>query len=128
MTPLNQILCNKMDHKNLDVWKKGIDLAAIIYKISSGFPGEERFGLSSQIRRAAVSVPSTIAEGSARKSNKELLQFISVALGSLAEVETQYIIAVRLKYTLESKEVLDLITIQRKLLLGYRNHIRKHND
>ena len=79
-----------MDHKDLDVWKKGMDLVEKIYSISNSFPDSERFGLTSQIRRAAISVPSNIAEGTGRKSDKELLQFISMALGSLAELETQY--------------------------------------
>ncbi len=114
-----------MDHKELDVWKKGVDLVELIYKVSSSFPDDERFGLISQIRRSAISIPSNIAEGSARKSDKELLQFISIALGSLSELETQYIIAIRLGFTSENKEVMDLITDEKKLLLGYRNHIRK---
>lgn len=114
-----------MDHKDLDVWIKGVDLVELIYKVSSSFPDDERFGLISQIRRSAISIPSNIAEGSARKSDKELLQFISIALGSLSELETQYIIAVRLGITSENKDVMDLITDEKKLLLGYRNHIRK---
>lgn len=87
-----------MNHKELDVWKKGMDLVEKIYSLSASFPAEERFGLTSQIRRAAVSVPSNIAEGAARKSDKELLQFISIAIGSLAELETQYLIAIRLGF------------------------------
>lgn len=63
-----------MDYKDLDVWKKGMDLVEKIYFVSSSFPDSERFGLTSQIRRAAISVPSNIAEGTARKGDKELLQ------------------------------------------------------
>ncbi len=114
-----------MDHKDLDVWKKGMDLVEKIYSISSSFPDSERFGLTSQIRRAAISIPSNIAEGAGRKSDKELLQFISIALGSLAEIETQYLIAIRLKYIEENKLVLSLIVEERKLLLGFRNYLKR---
>lgn len=113
-----------MDHKDLDVWNKGIELVENIYAISEGFPDSERFGLTSQIRRAAVSIPSNIAEGAARKSDKELLQFVSIATGSLAELETQYIVAVRLGYIKEDESILKLITDEKKLLLGYRNYIK----
>ena len=64
-----------MDHKELDVWRKSIDLVELIYSLTSSFPKSERFGLTSQMRRAAISISSNIAEGSARKGNKELLQF-----------------------------------------------------
>jgi four helix bundle protein len=95
-----------MDHKDLDVWRKSMILVTDIYKISNDFPTSELYGLTSQIRRAAVSIPSNIAEGAARKGDKEIIQFISIALGSLAEIETQYLIAVRLKYIDEDKNIL----------------------
>ena len=82
-----------MNHKDLDVWKKSMDLVEAVYALTKSFPDDERFGLTNQIQRAAVSVPSNIAEGSARKSDKELIQFIYIALGSLSEIETQYLIA-----------------------------------
>ena len=114
-----------MDHKDLDVWKKGMELVEKIYSISSAFPDSERYGLTSQIRRAAVSIPSNIAEGAARKSDKELLQFISISLGSLAEIETQYLIAVRLKYLRGDKSLMSLINDEKQLLLGFRNYIKR---
>ena len=83
-------------YRDLEVWKKSIDLVERIYLASKGFPADERFGLTSQIRRAAVSVPSNIAEGAARFGTGEFLQSLSVASGSLAESETQLIIANRL--------------------------------
>lgn len=101
-----------------------MDLVESIYSISSAFPDSERFGLTSQIRRAAVSIPSNIAEGAARKSDKEFLQFLSIAMGSLAELETQYIIATRLDFVKEDETVINLITDEKKLLLGYRNYIK----
>lgn len=84
--------------KDLLVWQQSIDLTANIYALTSSFPKSELFGLSSQIQRAAVSVPSNIAEGHARDSTKEYLRFISIALGSLAEVETQLVIANKLQF------------------------------
>jgi four helix bundle protein len=74
--------------KDLDVWNRATDLAAEVYSITGQFPKEELFGLVSQTRRAAVSVPSNIAEGAARSSRKEYIQFLYVALGSIAELET----------------------------------------
>tara|TARA_B110000285_G_C14564852_1_gene355171 strand:+ start:124 stop:417 length:294 start_codon:yes stop_codon:yes gene_type:complete len=94
-----------MNHKEMDVWKRSMDLLETIYKVSTQFPKEEIYGLTSQIRRSAVSVPSNIAEGAARKSDKEFIQFISIAMGSLSEVETQYQLSVRLGFIEESKTV-----------------------
>jgi four helix bundle protein len=113
-----------MDHKELDVWKCSMDLVEAIYKVSSKFPEHERYGLTSQLRRAAISVPSNIAEGTARKGDKELMQFLSIALGSLAELETQYIIAQRLSYIDENNEITMLIKKCKQLLLGFRNYIK----
>lgn len=76
-------------HRDLDVWKKSVSLVTSIYEITKSFPKEEIYGLTNQIRRAAVSVPSNIAEGSARQGNKEFIQFLYIALGSLTELETQ---------------------------------------
>lgn len=76
-------------YRELEVWKKSIDLAEAIYRASSKFAPDERFGLTVQIRRAAISVPSNIAEGAARTGTGEYVQFLSVASGSLAELETQ---------------------------------------
>ena len=83
------------NHKDLEVWKKSMDLVSNIYKITESFPNKEIYGLTNQIRRSAVSVPSNIAEGAARSSKKEFIQFLYIALGSLAELETQMIIASR---------------------------------
>jgi four helix bundle protein len=87
-----------MLHKNLEVWKRSIDLVIKVYGLSKTFPNEERYGLTQQMRRAAVSIPSNIAEGSARKSSNELRQFLFISLGSLSELETQMIIAEKLNY------------------------------
>ena len=115
---------NYMNHKDLDVWKKSMELAELMYSLTKSFPESERYGLTSQMRRAAVSVPSNIAEGAARQSDKELIQFLMIALGSLSELETQYLLSIRLGMTAEDNKVLDLIINVKKLILGLRNYLR----
>jgi four helix bundle protein len=86
-------------YKDLVVWQKGIQLAKQIYGFTRAFPNEERFGLTSQMRRAAVSIPSNIAEGQARRTTPEFIQFIAHAEGSAAELDTQIILAVELGFS-----------------------------
>ena len=94
-------------YRDLDVWKLAISLVKGIYQLTGKFPASENYGLTSQIRRAAVSIPSNIAEGQGRNSPKEFRQFLSVGLGSLAELETQLIIAQEIDYlTLEELQPL----------------------
>jgi four helix bundle protein len=83
-------------YRDLEVWKKSIELAEQVYRLSAKFPAEERFGLTSQIRRAAVSVAANIAEGAEREGTREFLQFLGIASGSLAEVETFLVLAEKL--------------------------------
>jgi four helix bundle protein len=83
-------------YKDLQVWQRGMDLTALVYRLCAELPADERFGLVSQVRRAAVSVPSNIAEGHQRTSTKDYLRFLSYASGSLAEVETLIELASRL--------------------------------
>ena len=85
-------------HRDLKVWIDSINLVTKIYTFTNNFPKEELFGITSQIRRAAVSIPSNIAEGAARTSKKEFLNFLSIALGSASELETQIMISRNLKY------------------------------
>ena len=87
-----------MKYSELIVWQKSMNLVEAIYKATAEFPSEERFGLSSQIRRAAVSIPSNIAEGHGRKSTASFINFLSIAFGSLMEVETQIQISARLNF------------------------------
>ena len=98
---------NMASYKELVVWQKSYHLVLTVYEITKSFPKEELFGLSSQMRRCAVSVPSNIAEGNTRNGKKEHLQFFRIAYGSGAELETQLLLAKDLKYISESifKEV-----------------------
>ena len=86
------------NYRELIVWQRAMEVVEMVYTLTKGFPNDERFGLTSQIRRAAVSIPSNIAEGQARDSTAEFLRFLSIAQGSRAEVETQLLIASQLGY------------------------------
>ncbi|MBI4519048.1 MAG: four helix bundle protein [Deltaproteobacteria bacterium] len=95
------------NYRDLIGWQKAMDLVELVYQATRSFPKEEQFALTSQIRRAAVSIPSNIAEGQGRSSAKEFVNFLSIAHGSVREVETQAMIAQRLKYlTREQAETL----------------------
>jgi four helix bundle protein len=89
---------HRRSHKDLIVWRKALDLATLIYRITARFPRFELFGLASQLRRAAVSVPSNIAEGTARRTTREFVAYLHFARGSLAELETQILLAVQVGY------------------------------
>lgn len=104
-------------HKDLLVYQKALDLVTVVYAITKMFPKEEQFGLTSQLRRASISIPSNISEGAGRKSKKEFIQFLFIALGSLNEVETQLEISKRLDYLQDLEKINnDLIHIKRMLL------------
>ena len=90
-------------YRDLVVWQKAMSLVSAIYQLASTFPGTERFGLTSQIQRAAVSIPSNIAEGQGRLATKEFRQFLGVARGSLKELETQLLISIDLGYISEEQ-------------------------
>lgn len=83
--------------KDLKLWQRSIDLSIEVYRLTGSFPADERYGLTSQIRRSAVSIPSNIAEGAGRNSNKEFRQFLGISNGSSYELQTQIIIAQRLE-------------------------------
>jgi four helix bundle protein len=106
------------DYRELVVWQKSMDLVVGIYRLTRGFPREEVYGLTSQIRRAAVSIPSNIAEGQARQSKAEFRNFLSIAQGSRAEVETQLAIATRLGYATpdDAAHATSLLTEIQKML------------
>jgi four helix bundle protein len=114
-------------HYKLDAWNNAMDLVDEIYEITGDFPSEEKFGLTSQMRRSAISVPSNLAEGAARKSNAEFANFINIAKGSLSELETQLIISNRQNYINEISELLQLISKVSSQLAGLHTHIRNKN-
>ena len=105
-------------HKDLQIWHEGLSLVERIYNVTAKFPSHETYGLTSQMRRAAVSIPSNIAEGAARQTGKEFIQFLYIALGSLSELETQCIIAQRLNY-FEDQSFIEIIEALRRKLLNF---------
>lgn len=105
-------------HENLHVWSQSFDLVRDIYQATRNFPPDERYGLTSQIRRAAVSIPSNIAEGAARATNQEFLQFLHIARGSLSELETQIRLSAALGFLLSAEALLDRCDQVSRLLAG----------
>lgn len=103
-----------------------MDLAKGVYSLTAEFPKEEIYGLVSQMRRAAVSIPSNIAEGSARNSHKEFIRFLYTALGSLAELETQVLLSRGLGFV-QSSEIDEDIERVRKMIFGLIRHLRRRN-
>ena len=95
-------------YKDLQVWQRGMDLTTLVYRLSARLPSDERFGLVSQMRRAAVSVPANIAEGHQRSSTKDYLRFLSIAVGSLAELETLIELTSRL-YSNQATSIEELV-------------------
>ena len=113
------------NYKDLVVWQKGVALAKATYQLTSRFPAEEKFGLVSQMRRAAVSIPSNIAEGQARHTTGEFVQFISHAEGSVAELETQLILSLELAFAKadDAKASFVLLDEIRRMLNGLRRKL-----
>lgn len=113
------------NYKNLIVWQKSIQLVKQIYQLTQKFPSEEKFGLVSQMRRAVVSVPSNIAEGQARRTTGDYIRFVSTAEGSLAELETQLIIAIELEFCNknEAEDYFALMLEIRKMLNALRRSL-----
>ena len=114
-------------HKELIVWQKAVDFVERIYRLSRLFPRDEMYGLTSQIRRAVVSIPSNIAEGQGRKTTREFLAFLSIPNGSLKEVETQVIIARRLAYA-DERQTTPILTAAaevRRMIKGLIRSLEK---
>ena len=115
----------KRRHQDLLAWQQAMVLVKLIYQATSGFPKHELFGLTSQMRRAAVSIPANMAEDAGRTSQKEFLQFLAIARGSLNELHTLTLIAVDLEYIAEATEIQNLIDRVFGLLGGLINTQRK---
>ena len=107
-------------HKKLNVWQQSMKVAQVVYKLTNTFPADEKFGFVSQMRRAAVSIPCNIAEGAARQGKKEFKNFLSMAQGSLSELDTQLDLAVLLGYLDKEKleEIADPVLRTDKMLTG----------
>jgi len=113
--------------KELRIWQKGMDIAVNCFKLTEEFPKEEKFGLSIQITRAGVSIPSNITEGSSRSSEKDYARFIEISMGSSYELETQLLIAQRLSYgnqSLLSQTITD-VNDEQKMLMGFGHKLNK---
>ena len=114
-------------HRKLDLWQKSVDFVVDVYEVTKTYPVEERYGLISQIRRAAASIPANIAEGAARKSDKEFIHFLSNAQGSASEVDTHFYISLKLGYLNEANHN----TLDQKLndigrmITGLSNHLKR---
>ena len=112
-------------YKNLKVWQKSVSLATNIYELTKAFPQEERFGITSQIRRAVVSISSNIAEGAGRASRKEFAQFLSIAYGSCYELDTQLLISNNIGFLSdeELKNIEDLTNEIQKMIYKLRDSL-----
>ena len=114
-----------MPHKKLEVWKKSVDFVVEIYNITKKFPKEELYGITLQMRKAAVSVPSNIAEGCSRKGKAETIHFLYIATASLAELETQLIIANKIEYISDIPSLLADLEEIKRMLIGFIKSLRQ---
>ncbi|MFN2502220.1 MAG: four helix bundle protein [Pyrinomonadaceae bacterium] len=114
-------------HEKLDAWRKSVDLVIEIYKLTKEFPSDEKFGMTSQTRRAAVSIPANIAEGAARESDKDFIRFLSIAQGSASELETEILIANRLGFLSDVNYRLTIKALDDvgRMLTGLSRHLRQ---
>jgi four helix bundle protein len=121
----NQITLDMRNFKQLKIWQKGFDIATNSFKLTSTFPKEEKYGLTSQITKSAVSIPSNVAEGSSRSSNKDYSRFIEISLGASFELETQVLIADAVNFG--QKEIRDTILRdldeEQKMLMSFMNRL-----
>jgi four helix bundle protein len=117
-------------HEKLEVWKRAVEFVVTAYRVTESFPKDERFDLTSQVRRAAVSIPTNIAEGAARASNKEFVYFLSIAQGSASELSTELLIACRLGFL--DSERLDLLSNELnevgRMLSGLCKYLRSKSE
>lgn len=122
---ISDMMCTmlKLPYKKLSIWQKAMDIAETVYTVTKDYPKEERFGLIAQMRAAATAVPSNIAEGSQRTTNKDFANFILIAKGSLAELETQTLLSQRFGYLSDAKtqQLLDGIDELSRMMYSFRN-------
>jgi four helix bundle protein len=116
-----------LTHKDLEVWKKSMDLVVTVYGLTKQFPKEEVYSLTNQIRRAAVSIPSNIAEGRGKRSTRDFIRFINIAYGSAAELETQLLISERLGYVTSEQlqPIFEEINRVNRMLNGMHSGLEK---
>ncbi len=117
-----------MDYKDLNVWKESLELVEIIYNFTKHFPKEEIYGLSFQMKRAAISIPSNIAEGANRNTKKEFVQFLYIALGSASELETHIYIAKKLGFLKDIENILLKLTKIRKMINALINSMKNNEN
>lgn len=114
------------DFRKLEVWEQGIKLADLIYSITESFPKSETYGITQQMQRCAVSIPSNIAEGCSRDSEREFSRFIQIALGSSFELETQLLIAKKRNYFTDGTAIFELLETIQKRLNALNNKLKKN--
>lgn len=117
-----------MYYKEMEVWKEAVNLVTDIYKITEDFPEKEMFGLTSQIRRCVISVPSNISEGAVKHYDKDIIRFIDIALGSLAELDTQMLISQNLGYISNYDKIEEKIKKVRALAIGLMKYLETKVD
>ena len=113
-------------HRKLDVWKKSMEFVKDLYNVTESFPKAEIYGLTSQMRRAAISIPSNLAEGAARKGNREFQQFLNIAQGSISELDTQIELALMLEYIIskEYDDLMEKLLMISKMLFGLSRSLK----
>jgi four helix bundle protein len=111
--------------KKLAIWIKSVEFVTDIYKVTNTFPSHERFGLISQLQRAAVSVPTNISEGSAKTSNKDFARFLEISLGSTFELETELLVSLNLSYIDVEKynQLQEKLSELQKMIIGFKNNL-----
>ena len=123
--PLKAGMTTLTTHRDLHAWREAMDLVEMVYRVTASFPKAEFFGLVNQIRRCAVSVPSNIAEGAARNSTREWIQFLGVSCGSLSELETQLELATRLGYLEANTDATRQMNRVGRIVRALRNSLRE---
>jgi four helix bundle protein len=115
-----------MNHKDLDAWNKAMELVILTYKSTNEYPDHEKYGIVSQIRRAATSIATNIAEGAARNHDKEFIQFLYISLGSLSEIETLFLLSKELGYInqVNTETIIRNLTNVRMLILGLIKYLK----